>query len=265
MPAFHLDWAAMTSHVQMHLVLNGEIDLTIAGATSSSRSRQLLRRHPSAPRRPHGLAQAPARLCVGPGDGETGCLSGVRHHRRSWGHPEHLPYRSHGKVDAATRAKRSKTPGDMDAFDWSRRTYDFLMTWWREADEAAERSRDAAGLIEAAADRGELPRARGRVAVKAPLPLASRVLDAPPKTVQEMADRLGYSRSHLSEVVSRTWNESPGAVLRRDRLQRGAEWLRRGETVKAAAEAAGYATHQAFSRAYRKHFGQLPSTQSRGR
>ncbi|MEM1010903.1 MAG: helix-turn-helix transcriptional regulator [Planctomycetota bacterium] len=151
-----------------------------------------------------------------------------------------------------------------DAFHWSGQAHAFLQAWWREAAVSARAWREAAGAVKAAAGKPALP-LPDRRAAPVLIPKHSRVLDKPPRTVQEMADRLGYSRSHLSDTVSRTWKESPGAVLRRDRLQRAAEMLRQGESVKAAARACGYATHQAFSRAFRKHFGHLPSDERRRR
>ncbi len=79
---------------------------------------------------------------------------------------------------------------------------------------------------------------------RVPQPQASPLLRKPPRTVGEFAERLGYSRSHLSNVLTKSWQETPASVLRRDRLERGRELLRRGRTVAEAAEETGYATHR---------------------
>ena len=143
-----------------------------------------------------------------------------------------------------------------DALHWSRRGHDVLTAWWEEslAARAAQRRARTGGK--------PLPPGVEARAATLPAPAASPLFKAPPRSVKEFAARLGYSRSHLSTTLSEAWRETPAAVLRRDRMERARELLRRGRSVTEVAADAGYAGHQSFGRAYRKHFGWLPSQEN---
>ena len=142
------------------------------------------------------------------------------------------------------------------AFEWSDLVYDVLSKWWREMLGAEARRAAAARGVAGRPLPDELAR---RPPDRLESPVSSAVLARSPRTVKELAARLGYSRSHLSGVISRSWHEPPGRVLRRDRMQLAAEMLAQGHSVTATARACGYASHQTFSRAFRRHFGHLPS------
>jgi len=89
-------------------------------------------------------------------------------------------------------------------------------------------------------------------AVKAQLP--DREL-----TLGRLAEIACWSPEHLDRVYRRVTAEPPMATLRRLRLKQAAQWLERGSRLAEVAELAGYASTQAFGRAFRRQFGSRPS------
>ena len=82
---------------------------------------------------------------------------------------------------------------------------------------------------------------------------------AHPWTIADLADEVGISRSALVERFSRYLAEPPMAYLTRWRLQLAAESLQK--TSRGIADIAtdiGYQSEAAFSRAFRREFGQPP-------
>jgi AraC-like DNA-binding protein len=82
---------------------------------------------------------------------------------------------------------------------------------------------------------------------------------AHPWTIADLADEVGISRSALVERFSRYLSEPPIAYLTRWRLQLAAESLQK--TSRGVADIAtdiGYQSEAAFSRAFRREFGQPP-------
>src|SRR5690348_9646124 len=82
---------------------------------------------------------------------------------------------------------------------------------------------------------------------------------AHPWTIADLADEVGISRSALVERFSRFLSEPPMAYLTRWRLQLAAESLQK--TSRGVADIAtdiGYQSEAAFSRAFRREFGQPP-------
>jgi AraC-like DNA-binding protein len=82
---------------------------------------------------------------------------------------------------------------------------------------------------------------------------------AHPWTIANLADEVGLSRSALVERFSRYLSEPPIAYLTRWRLQLAAESLK--QTSRGVADIAadiGYQSEAAFSRAFRREFGQPP-------
>lgn len=78
-------------------------------------------------------------------------------------------------------------------------------------------------------------------------------------TIARLADEVGMSRSALVDRFSRYLGEPPMAYLTRWRLQLAAEALKR--TSRGVADIAfgvGYQSEAAFSRAFRREFGQPP-------
>jgi AraC family transcriptional regulator len=70
----------------------------------------------------------------------------------------------------------------------------------------------------------------------------------------------GFSVPHFHRVFSRQVGESPSAYIRRVRMERAGRKLRMGAVdIGEVALAAGYESHNAFSKAFKQHFGLSPS------
>lgn len=83
-------------------------------------------------------------------------------------------------------------------------------------------------------------------------------------SVDEMALVAGMSRSRFMAVFPQVVGTTPTAYLTRWRLQLGQRELQRGGTkVKAVARRAGFASAEAFSRAYAREFGHAPRDEAR--
>lgn len=78
--------------------------------------------------------------------------------------------------------------------------------------------------------------------------------------VEAMALAVGQSRSSLHRHLSNITGESPSHLLRRMRLERGADLLRRrAGTVSEIAYAVGFKSVAHFSTSFRQHFDQTPT------
>lgn len=76
----------------------------------------------------------------------------------------------------------------------------------------------------------------------------------------ELAPIAHFSRYHFSRIFAAMVGESITEHTRRLRLERAAGSLRRtDETILTIALAAGYSSHEAFTRAFQAHFGLTPS------
>lgn len=65
--------------------------------------------------------------------------------------------------------------------------------------------------------------------------------------------------SHVQRVFARAFGESPDQLSRRLRMERAAALLIESDrSVAEVAEAAGFASHEGFTRAFRAHFGRSP-------
>jgi AraC-like DNA-binding protein len=84
-------------------------------------------------------------------------------------------------------------------------------------------------------------------------------LDEPARG-DELAARVHLSRSQLDRVVTAASGEAPGRLRRRILLERAAFRLLEGElAILEIAVEAGYSSHEAFTRAFRRAYGQAPS------
>lgn len=104
---------------------------------------------------------------------------------------------------------------------------------------------------------GWLAGARDAIVGKSLALLHGRV--AHPWTIADLAEQVGISRSALVERFSRYLSEPPMTYLTRWRLQLAAESLKK--TSRGVADIAGevgYQSEAAFSRAFRREFGQPP-------
>ncbi|MCA9319306.1 MAG: AraC family transcriptional regulator [Planctomycetes bacterium] len=83
---------------------------------------------------------------------------------------------------------------------------------------------------------------------------------------ERLARVAAFSPFHFQRIFRGLVGESVMEHVRRLRLERAARRLTRGRaTVTAAAMGAGYESHEAFSRAFRRHFGCSPSSYRRER
>lgn len=70
----------------------------------------------------------------------------------------------------------------------------------------------------------------------------------------------GFSMTHFHRLFVEQVGESPNAYIRRLRLERAGRKLRMGAVdIGEVALAAGYESHNAFSKAFKQHFGLSPS------
>jgi len=123
------------------------------------------------------------------------------------------------------------------AHAWSAMTFEWMNAWWRFA--AAHH-------------------APARQAMSGPL-RPSRLLSFSSQTVKNFAAQIGYSRAHLTRKLSEQWEESPGRVLRRVRLEEAARLLRTTRlSVGDVAVKVGYSGSDAFSRAFSRQYKQSP-------
>lgn len=75
-----------------------------------------------------------------------------------------------------------------------------------------------------------------------------------------LADHVGFSPFHFHRIFQAMTGETIGEMIRRLRLERAAYRLRSTSTrITVIAFEAGYATHEAFVRAFRQAFGYTPS------
>jgi AraC-like DNA-binding protein len=80
-------------------------------------------------------------------------------------------------------------------------------------------------------------------------------------TVDELADRVGLSRSALAGRFNELLGEPPMQYLTRWRLQLAAQMMRTtSRPLAAVAESIGYDSEAAFNRAFKREFGVPPAT-----
>lgn len=95
------------------------------------------------------------------------------------------------------------------------------------------------------------------------LDLATAALADPSSSAESMADRAHLSRFHFDRIVRAAGGEPPGALRRRLLLERAAFRLltpaRSDQTILDVAVEAGYASHEAFTRAFRRAYGSAPT------
>lgn len=88
-------------------------------------------------------------------------------------------------------------------------------------------------------------------------------LDDPP-SLERLADVAHYSPYHFHRMFTGMVGESLAAYVRRLRLERAAMWLARtSRPVTDIALGSGYDSHEAFTRAFKAHFGISPSAYRR--
>jgi AraC family transcriptional regulator len=87
-----------------------------------------------------------------------------------------------------------------------------------------------------------------------------RMHPSEPLQREVLADMAGFSIPHFHRVFTACTGESAASYVRRIRLERAAYKLRVGAVdITAVALAAGYDSHAAFSKAFKKQYGLSPS------
>jgi AraC-like DNA-binding protein len=82
---------------------------------------------------------------------------------------------------------------------------------------------------------------------------------AHPWTIENLARRVGLSRTRLADRFQHFLGESPMAYLAQWRLKLGAQILQStGDSVAAVAAAVGYGSEAAFNRAFKREFACPP-------
>jgi AraC-like DNA-binding protein len=85
-------------------------------------------------------------------------------------------------------------------------------------------------------------------------------------SVKELAALTGCSREHFTRQFTARFGESPGALLRREAMERGRTLLCGTLlSLNAIASRCGYSHLSTFSRAYQEHFGVSPTHDRAGR
>lgn len=80
-----------------------------------------------------------------------------------------------------------------------------------------------------------------------------------PINLKLVSEKCGVSREHFIREFTRRYRESPGALLRRLRLEQARAMLAATDTdVETIALASGYASANTFCRAFRQKFGHTP-------
>ena len=88
----------------------------------------------------------------------------------------------------------------------------------------------------------------------------AETLDEHELSGEALASRVHLSRFHLDRIVSATAGEPPAALRRRILLERAAyRLITTDEDVLSVAVEAGYSSHEAFTRAFRRVYGRSPS------
>jgi len=83
---------------------------------------------------------------------------------------------------------------------------------------------------------------------------------ANPISLDQLAERSGFSPQHLNRLFQRTLGMTPIRIHQRLRLEEAAHRLRDSNlTAEAVAEQLGFEDPSYFSRAFKRHFGQTPS------
>jgi len=94
--------------------------------------------------------------------------------------------------------------------------------------------------------------------------VVERNLDASQFAVEDLAGALGMSRRHLTRRMNEAFGTAPAAYIRARRLERARALLADNPpSVAAVAEAVGFQSASAFTKAFRRATGQVPTTYAR--
>ena len=182
----------------------------------------------------------------------------LRHDRRT----EHIPVvmltaraETGDRVDGLSGGAQAYLTKPFDA-DVLRAQIDSLIDAQRQLRSHVRERRERAPIPGPSSAEAEPPTfgARVRRAVH------SRLSDAD-LTVEELAEEVGCTRRTLTRKVKAAFGQSPSALIRTMRLEKGADLLEREEgSVSEIAYAVGFNSLSYFSRRFKKHFGVSPTT-----
>ena len=83
-------------------------------------------------------------------------------------------------------------------------------------------------------------------------------------SLEALAERAGWSPFHLHRAFTRMVGETPKQYTLRLRLEgAAARMLASDESIVDVALAAGFNSHEVFTRAFRRHFGRTPAESAR--
>jgi len=85
-------------------------------------------------------------------------------------------------------------------------------------------------------------------------------IDEPDYNLEQLSSEIGMTRTHLNRKIQALTNLSTRDFIRTIRLQRAAKLLSSASgTISEIAYKVGFSNLSYFSKAFRKHFGKLPS------
>ncbi|WOO41547.1 AraC family transcriptional regulator [Rubellicoccus peritrichatus] len=88
---------------------------------------------------------------------------------------------------------------------------------------------------------------------------SSPLLGSGQKSVNELAQSLGYSERHISRMLKKMWNKTPGKILKNNRLEKAKRLLGQpGLQVSEIAKQVGYKNSSSFIRAFKRAYGKTP-------
>src|SRR4051794_19203489 len=84
-------------------------------------------------------------------------------------------------------------------------------------------------------------------------------------SLTRLARQSGWSPFHLHRALRRAIGETPKQYTQRLRLERAAATLLASKaTITQVARSSGFASHEVFTRAFRRHFGRTPTRYREG-
>ena len=120
---------------------------------------------------------------------------------------------------------------------WSSEAYRWLNTWWEDCNAKHQTFQDARHE-----NHGTPQLVAGNI-----------------RSVKEFAEKMGYSRSHLSRRLKKMWNRDPSEVMRQRRFEEAQRLLKNTTmTVNEVAGKAGFSSSSAFCAAFKARFKQSP-------
>jgi AraC-like DNA-binding protein len=120
---------------------------------------------------------------------------------------------------------------------WSAQAYNLLNDWWAECE-------------------NRIPTTDGLASQNFN---SSQITMLNQSSVKEFAEKMGYSRSHLSRTLKKTWHKNPSDVLRNLRLREAKRLLKETKLpVVEIATKVGFSSSSSFCASFKKYVGVTP-------